>query len=261
MIQAGRAGPEAILEVTDTGTGIPAGELPHIFDRFWRGQHAAQTSGSGIGLTIAVELAWAHGGHLAASSQPGEGTHMTLTPRLAPEARTSACRTHRAGTAGSSHRHPSPRHRPCTGTGLAGTSHQRDWRSASGTRSSDKGAPLMKMTERARSAGGAAVAARGDRGRRLPRGDRGGTRQVRQRTGRRSQPHGARQLRGRGAPSAALGGTDPHPGRARLRRGPRPGREHRHQRPRRRERHHVPGPGRRGAGPARRPPGGQLPAR
>ena len=79
MIQTGQAGPDAMLEVTDTGTGIPAGELPHIFDRFWRGQHAAQTSGSGIGLTIAAELARAHGGHLAASSQPGQGTQMTLT--------------------------------------------------------------------------------------------------------------------------------------------------------------------------------------
>jgi two-component system, OmpR family, sensor histidine kinase BaeS len=78
-IDTRQVGPDAILEVTDTGTGIPADDLPHIFDRFWRGRDAAQTSGSGIGLTIAAELAQAHGGHLAASSQPGEGTQMTLT--------------------------------------------------------------------------------------------------------------------------------------------------------------------------------------
>ena len=78
-IDTRQAGPDAILEVTDTGTGIPADELPHIFDRFWRGRDAAQTSGSGIGLTIAAELARAHGGHLAASSAPGHGTQMTLT--------------------------------------------------------------------------------------------------------------------------------------------------------------------------------------
>jgi two-component system sensor histidine kinase BaeS len=72
-------GPEAVLSVTDTGTGIPAGELPHIFDRFWRGSQAAQTSGTGIGLAIAAELAQAHGGRLAASSEPGKGTEMTLT--------------------------------------------------------------------------------------------------------------------------------------------------------------------------------------
>ena len=78
-IDTRQVGPDAILEVTDTGVGIPADDLPHIFDRFWRGRDAAQTSGSGIGLTIAAELARAHGGHLAASSQPGEGTQMTLT--------------------------------------------------------------------------------------------------------------------------------------------------------------------------------------
>ena len=72
-------GPNAVLEVADTGVGIPADELPRIFDRFWRGQAAAQTSGSGIGLAIAAELARAHGGTLTAASQPGEGTRLTLT--------------------------------------------------------------------------------------------------------------------------------------------------------------------------------------
>ena len=72
-------GPGAVLEVADTGVGIPADELPRIFDRFWRGQAAAQTSGSGIGLAVAAELAWAHGGTLTAASQPGEGTCLTLT--------------------------------------------------------------------------------------------------------------------------------------------------------------------------------------
>ena len=70
---------DAVLQVTDTGVGIPADELPHIFDRFWRGQGAARVSGSGIGLSVAAELARAHGGQLTASSQPGHGTEMTLT--------------------------------------------------------------------------------------------------------------------------------------------------------------------------------------
>jgi two-component system, OmpR family, sensor histidine kinase BaeS len=78
-IRAGPSGPDAVLQVTDTGAGIPADELPRIFDRFWRGRQAAQTSGSGIGLAIAAELARAHGGRLTASSQPGQGTEMTLT--------------------------------------------------------------------------------------------------------------------------------------------------------------------------------------
>jgi len=78
-IRTGQDGPHAVLEVADTGVGIPADELPRIFDRFWRGQAAAQTSGSGIGLAIAAELARAHGGALTAASQPGEGTRLTLT--------------------------------------------------------------------------------------------------------------------------------------------------------------------------------------
>jgi two-component system, OmpR family, sensor histidine kinase BaeS len=68
----------AVLEVADTGIGIPADELPRVFDRFWRGQAAAPTSGSGIGLAVAAELALAHGGTLAADSQLGEGSRLTL---------------------------------------------------------------------------------------------------------------------------------------------------------------------------------------
>jgi two-component system, OmpR family, sensor histidine kinase BaeS len=77
-IYTGTDGGDAILHVADTGIGIPAAELPRIFDRFWRGQQAAQTSGSGIGLAIAAELARAHGGSLIAESEPGVGTRMTL---------------------------------------------------------------------------------------------------------------------------------------------------------------------------------------
>ena len=78
-VQSAARGRSAVLRVTDTGAGIPAGELPHIFERFWRGRQAAQTSGSGIGLAVAAELTRAHGGQLTASSQPGRGTEMTLT--------------------------------------------------------------------------------------------------------------------------------------------------------------------------------------
>ena len=72
-------GQDAVLRVIDAGMGIPAADLPHIFDRFWRGKQALDTSGSGIGLAIAFELATAHGGTLNAVSDPGEGTQMTLT--------------------------------------------------------------------------------------------------------------------------------------------------------------------------------------
>ncbi len=74
-----RTGDNAVLRVTDTGAGIPADDLPRIFDRFFRGQQAAQISGSGIGLTVAAELVQAHGGRLAAASELGHGTAMTLS--------------------------------------------------------------------------------------------------------------------------------------------------------------------------------------
>ena len=81
-ISTASIGTEAVLRVADTGTGIPADDLPRIFDRFFRGQQAAQISGSGIGLAVAAELVQAHGGRLTAASQttgPGRGTQMTLS--------------------------------------------------------------------------------------------------------------------------------------------------------------------------------------
>ena len=78
-IEAGPADGQARLRVSDTGAGIPAEELPRIFNRFWRGRQASTVSGSGIGLAIAAELAQAHGGQLTAASQPGQGTELTLT--------------------------------------------------------------------------------------------------------------------------------------------------------------------------------------
>jgi two-component system, OmpR family, sensor histidine kinase BaeS len=78
VIDTVTAGGEAILHVTDSGIGIPAAELPRIFDRFWRGRQAGHISGSGIGLAIAAELTVAHGGSLTADSEPGVGTRMTL---------------------------------------------------------------------------------------------------------------------------------------------------------------------------------------
>jgi two-component system sensor histidine kinase BaeS len=78
-IRTRSAGSDAVLEVADTGVGIPAGDLPRIFDRFWRGPSAAQISGSGIGLAVAADLAQAHGGELTAASTEGMGTTMTLT--------------------------------------------------------------------------------------------------------------------------------------------------------------------------------------
>jgi two-component system sensor histidine kinase BaeS len=78
-LTTGPAADAAWLTVTDTGPGIPAGELPYIFQRFWRGTAATGRAGTGIGLAVADELATAHGGTLTATSPPGEGATFTLT--------------------------------------------------------------------------------------------------------------------------------------------------------------------------------------
>jgi two-component system sensor histidine kinase BaeS len=74
---AGRAeAGRAVVEVTDTGAGIPAEDLPHVFDRFYRADPSRNraTGGSGLGLAIARQLVRAHGGEIAASSTPGRGS-------------------------------------------------------------------------------------------------------------------------------------------------------------------------------------------
>ena len=85
MVETAARGAEARLQVSDTGCGIPADELPRIFDRFWRGHQADKVAGAGIGLAVAAQLAQAHGGRLAATSEPGAGTQITLVlPAAAP---------------------------------------------------------------------------------------------------------------------------------------------------------------------------------
>jgi two-component system sensor histidine kinase BaeS len=74
------SGDAVLVEVADTGTGIPAEDLAHVFDRFWRGEksRSRRTGGSGLGLAIVRKLAEAHGGSATAVSVPGEGSVFTL---------------------------------------------------------------------------------------------------------------------------------------------------------------------------------------
>jgi len=69
-----------VLTVADTGIGIPAEYLPHVFDRFFRVPGREQPPGTGLGLAIVREVVVAHGGEIACDSAPGRGTtfHITL---------------------------------------------------------------------------------------------------------------------------------------------------------------------------------------
>ncbi len=68
--------------VKDTGSGISTEDLPHIFDRFWRGDRArtrGDGSGGGLGLAIVRQLVEAHGGHIDVQSVEGEGSVFTIS--------------------------------------------------------------------------------------------------------------------------------------------------------------------------------------
>jgi two-component system sensor histidine kinase BaeS len=86
-----RAGPadsgrELWISVADSGVGIPAEELSHVFERFYRVDRARsrRQGGTGLGLALVRSLVEAHGGQVEAASQPGQGTTFTL--RLPVEA-------------------------------------------------------------------------------------------------------------------------------------------------------------------------------
>lgn len=74
----------ATVSVADTGSGIDPAELPHIFERRYRGNRDAASGGVGLGLAIARNIAEAHGGAITADSEPGRGTTMSVRLPLAP---------------------------------------------------------------------------------------------------------------------------------------------------------------------------------
>jgi len=69
----------AIVRVRNTGTGIPEEDLPHIFDRFYRGEKSRSTPGHGLGLSLARAIVLVHGGRIEAESSPGRGAEFTVT--------------------------------------------------------------------------------------------------------------------------------------------------------------------------------------
>lgn len=71
------------ISVSDDGPGIPAVDLPHIFERFYRGDAARTGEGAGLGLAIAKELIELQGGALTVASEPGQGSTFTVSLPLA----------------------------------------------------------------------------------------------------------------------------------------------------------------------------------
>lgn len=76
-------GGEALLRVADTGRGIAAAELPHIFDRFYQGEGPGRRKGLGLGLTFCREALQAMNGDVCVESTPGKGSVFTIRLPLA----------------------------------------------------------------------------------------------------------------------------------------------------------------------------------
>ncbi|MBK8985479.1 MAG: HAMP domain-containing histidine kinase [Chloroflexi bacterium] len=68
------------LQIEDTGMGIAPEDIPHVFERFYRGKGASQSNvpGIGLGLTIAKSIAGLHNGHIEVDSEPGSGTRVRV---------------------------------------------------------------------------------------------------------------------------------------------------------------------------------------
>ena len=75
-----RMGRDAVLDISDTGVGIPEEDLAHVFDRFYRVDKARSrdTGGTGLGLSIVQQIVRLHAGSVTVQSKRGEGTTFTV---------------------------------------------------------------------------------------------------------------------------------------------------------------------------------------
>jgi signal transduction histidine kinase len=85
-VRAWRRGAEIEVEIADDGPGIPAEDLPHVLERFYRvGEHTTRPSGGlGLGLALSQQILQAHGRELTVRSTPGRGTSFGFQLRAAP---------------------------------------------------------------------------------------------------------------------------------------------------------------------------------
>ena len=96
----------AVLEVTDTGLGIPAADLDHVFGRFYRSSVVQEKAiqGSGLGLSIVKTIVESHEGRIDVRSEPGTGTTFTMSLPLVPAVSADAVSAGRALSLGSRRR-------------------------------------------------------------------------------------------------------------------------------------------------------------
>jgi signal transduction histidine kinase len=78
-LTAGRHCSQVVLTITDTGVGIPPEDLPHIWDRLYRGDKSRSQRGLELGLSFVKAIVQAHRGEVAVSSSPGQGTQFSLS--------------------------------------------------------------------------------------------------------------------------------------------------------------------------------------
>ncbi|MCB0202514.1 MAG: two-component sensor histidine kinase, partial [Anaerolineae bacterium] len=86
QVSAVRSGQWVTVQVADSGEGIAAADLPHVFDRFYRGEKSRSraTGGSGLGLAIAHSIVEAHGGRIWVESKRGHGARFFFTLPACP---------------------------------------------------------------------------------------------------------------------------------------------------------------------------------
>ena len=97
IVKAGQEADNIVASVSDTGAGIPAVDVPHIFERFYQADKSRRRDlaeeGSGLGLAICKEIIISHNGKIEAASQQGQGTTFTITLPALPTSAQITTRT------------------------------------------------------------------------------------------------------------------------------------------------------------------------